>query len=300
MNESERRLRFGGVFAATTTPFRADGSFDRDRFAEHCGWLISEGVRGLIPNGSLGEYETLTEAERRQAVEVAASAATGTALLVPGVSGRSAAEAAGWAGHASDCGADAVMCLPPTSHAPSDDEVVAHFRAVAGAGLPVIVYNNPFSTRVDLTPPLLGRLAGIEGIAGVKEFSQDVRRVAQIRELAPSLEILCGCDDLVAEATLMGATGWIAGFVNALPGACVRLFDLCAAGEWGEALALYRPLLPMLRWDAATSFVQAVKVGQEEAGRYGGPVRLPRLPLEADTEAAVRKSVRLAIEGCRR
>src|SRR5215469_7044859 len=114
MNESERRLRFGGVFAATTTPFRADGSFDRDRFAEHCGWLISEGVRGLIPNGSLGEYETLTEAERRQAVEVAASAATGTALLVPGVSGRSAAEAAGWAGHASDCGADAVMCLPPT------------------------------------------------------------------------------------------------------------------------------------------------------------------------------------------
>src|SRR6266516_54026 len=108
MNSGGRRLRFRGVFAATTTPFRADGSFDRERFAEHCEWLISEGVRGLIPNGSLGEYETLTEAERRQAVEVAASAAAGAALLVPGVSGRSAAEAVGWAEHARDCGADAV------------------------------------------------------------------------------------------------------------------------------------------------------------------------------------------------
>ncbi len=293
-------LRFPGVLAAVTTPFRADGSVDRDRYGQHCAWLISEGVRGVIPNGSLGEYEALTGAERAAAVEIAVEAVGAGGSVVPGVSGKSAAEAVRWTEQARGAGAAAVMCLPPTSHAPTDDEVVAHFSAVAEVGLPVIVYNNPFSTRVDLTAPLLERLAQVDGIAAVKEFSQDVRRVAQIRELAPSLEVLVGCDDLVAEGVLMGATGWIAGFVNAFPEPCVRLFDLCMRHAWDEALPLYRGMLPALRWDADPTFVQAIKLGQDEAGRYGGPVRLPRLPLDAQTEATVRKAVTGALEAARR
>lgn len=288
-------LRFPGVLAATTTPFTADGQLDLAGFAAHCAWLIDEGVRGIVPVGSLGEYEALTPAEREQVVNTAISATGKRALVAPGVSGKSAAEAVGWAEHARDAGADAVMCLAPTSHAPTDDEVVAHFAAVAAVGLPVIVYNNPFSTRVDLTPELLARLAEIDGIVAVKEFSQDVRRVARIFELAPSLEVLVGCDDLLAEGVLMGATGWIAGFVNALPAASVRLFDLCRAGEWGEALPLYRAMLPALRWDADPRFVQAIKLAQDEVGRYGGPVRLPRLPLKDTDEATVRKQVREAV-----
>jgi 4-hydroxy-tetrahydrodipicolinate synthase len=187
------------------------------------------------------------------------------------------------------------MCLPPTSHAPTDDEVVAHFAAVAEVGMPVIAYNNPFSTRVDLTPPLLARLAEIEGVVAVKEFSQDVRRIAQIMEVAPSLEVLVGCDDLLAEGMLMGATGWIAGFVNALPAASVRLFELCRAGQWEEAVPLYRAMLPALRWDADPVFVQAIKIAQDEVGRYAGPVRLPRLPLGDADEASVRKTVHEAM-----
>lgn len=300
MPDSGGPHRFPGVLAAVTTPFAADGSIDRDRFSDHCNWLLDEGVRAIVPNGSLGEYETLTEAERASVVEAAALVTTGRASLVPGVSGKSAAEAVRWAEHAAAAGAEAVMCLPPTSHAPTDDEVVAHFSAVAAVGLPVIVYNNPFSTRVDLTAPLLARLAEINGIAGVKEFSQDVRRVGQIRELAPSLEVIVGCDDLVAEGILMGATGWIAGMVNAFPSACVRLFDLCTQQKWDEALPLYRGLLPALRWDADPRFVQAIKLAQEEAGRYGGPVRLPRLPLSAQDEAAARKAARGALEAAGR
>ena len=177
-------LRFPGVLAATTTPFTADGKLDAGLFAEHCTWLIDEGVQGLVPNGSLGEYETLSDAEREQVVTTAILAARGRALVVPGVSGKSAPEAMRWAEQARTAGADAVMCLPPTSHAPTDDEVVAHFAAVAEVGMPVIAYNNPFSTRVDLTPPLLARLTEIEGVVAVKEFSQDVRRIAQIMEVA--------------------------------------------------------------------------------------------------------------------
>jgi 4-hydroxy-tetrahydrodipicolinate synthase len=297
----ESQGRFSGVFAATTTPFSSDGRrVDVDRYAEHCAWLVDAGVRGIVPNGSLGEYETLTEAERRQVFTTAISAVAGRAPVVPGVSGRGAAEAVRWAEEAAGAGAAAVMCLPPTSHAPTPDETAAHFAAVAAVGLPVIVYNNPFSTRIDLTPPLLARLAEIENIAAVKEFSQDVRRIARIREQAPSLEVLVGCDDLLAEGVLMGATGWIAGFVNAIPEASVRLFDLCTQGKWSEGLPLYRALLPVLRYDAEPAFVQAIKLGQEEAGRYGGPIRLPRLPLPEADESVVRTRVREAIEAVER
>ncbi len=289
-------LRFPGVLAAMTTPFTADGDLDTVRFADHSDWLIAEGVSGLVPVGSLGEYETMTDAERADAVATVAGVARGRAQLIPGVSGKSAREAVRWAGHAKEVGADAVMCLPPTSHAPTDDEVVAHFAQVAAVGLPVIVYNNPFSTRVDLTPALLAKVAAIPGVSAVKEFSQDVRRVAHIQQLAPSLEVLVGCDDLLAEGVLMGATGWIAGFVNAFPSQSVKLFELSAKGAWDEALPLYRAMLPVLRWDALPTFVQAIKLGQEEAGRYGGPVRLPRLPLApADAERA-RSDARKALE----
>lgn len=295
MGETEamaETLRFPGVLAATTTPFTPDGQLHVGLLATHCTWLIDEGVQGLVPVGSLGEYETLTDSEREQIVTTTVMAARGRALVVPGVSGKSAHEAVRWAEHARTAGADAVMCLPPTSHAPTDDEVVAHFAAVAEVGMPIVVYNNPFSTRVDLTPPLLGRLAEIEGIVAVKEFSQDVRRIARILEVAPSLEVLVGCDDLLAEGVLMGATGWIAGFVNALPAASVRLFGLCRSGQWEHALPLYRAMLPALRWDADPRFVQAIKLAQDEVGRYGGPVRLPRLPLGDADEASVRKAVR--------
>jgi 1-pyrroline-4-hydroxy-2-carboxylate deaminase len=288
-------LRFPGVLVATTTPFTAEGQLHVGRFAEHCTWLIDEGVQGLVPVGSLGEYETLTDPEREQVVLTAILAARGRVLVVPGVSGKSAAEAVRWAEHARTAGANAVMCLPPTSHAPTDNEVVAHFAAVADVGLPVIAYNNPFSTRVDLTPPLLARLAEIDGVVAVKEFSQDVRRIARILEIAPSLEVLVGCDDLVAEGVLMGATGWIAGFVNALPSASLRLFDLCRTGRWDEALPLYRAMLPALRWDADPAFVQAIKIAQDEVSRYAGPVRLPRLPLPDADQATIRKAVREAM-----
>lgn len=292
-------LRFPGVLAATTTQFAADGSLDLDAIAVHCDWLIGEGVRGIVPMGSLGEYEALTEDERSAAVQAAASVTRDRAQLIPGVSGKSAREAVRWAERAAAAGADGVMCLAPTSHAPTADEVVAHFAEVARVGLPVIAYNNPFSTRIDLVPALLARLAEIEGVVAVKEFSQDVRRVAQIAELAPSLEVLVGCDDVLAEGVLMGATGWIAGFVNAFPAQSVRLFDLCAKGAWDEALPLYKAMLPILRWDADPRFVQAIKAGQEEAGRYGGPVRLPRLPLSAADDAQARADARAALAASR-
>jgi dihydrodipicolinate synthase/N-acetylneuraminate lyase len=293
-------MSFAGVYAATTTPFRPDGSLDIERYEEHCAWLAAEGVDGLIPNGSLGEYEALTDAERASVVTAAMAGSRGRVPVVPGVSGKSGSEARRWAEHAAQSGAQAVMALPPTSHKPTDAEIVAHYAEVAKAGLPVIAYNNPFSTRVDLTPELLALVADeVELVVAVKEFSQDARRIWRIREEAPRLEPICGCDDTFVESMLAGATGWIAGFVNAFPAQSVRLHRLCVAGDFAAAAKLYRAMLPILRWDADPRFVQAIKLGQEEAGRYGGPVRLPRLPLVPDDEARVRAAARAALEaGC--
>jgi 4-hydroxy-tetrahydrodipicolinate synthase len=280
-------MQFRGVYAATTTPFSDDGSLDVSTFESHCVRLADSGVHGVIPNGSLGEYEALDDIERATLVEAARSAVGARLPVVPGVSSRSGHDARRWAEHAASAGCPAVMCLPPTSHAPSDDETVAHFAEVAKAGLPIIVYNNPFSTRVDLTPALLARLAQIDEVVAVKDFSQDVRRVAQILEQAPDLQVMCGCDDTLVESMLMGATGWIAGFVNALPRQSVELYELCEAGKWDDAVALYRVMLPLLRLDADPRFVQAIKLAQREAGFPVGPVRLPRLALGPDDEAEI-------------
>ncbi len=289
MPEGERP-RFSGVYVATTTPFSSDGRLDLEAYRRECARVAEGGVAGVVPVGSLGEYEALDEDERAGVV-AAAVEALGGAMVVPGVSGKSAREARRWAEHAAACGCSAVMCLPPTSHAPTPDEVVAHFSEVTRVGLPVIVYNNPYSTRVDLTPALLARLSEIPGIVAVKEFSQDVRRVAAIREQAPRLEVICGCDDTFVEAMLMGATGWIAGFANAFPRESVELYERCAAGDWARAVKGYRAFLPLLRYDADPRFVQAIKLAKDEVGWYGGPVRLPRLPLARDQAEEVRAAI---------
>lgn len=288
---------FPGVYVATTTPFRgADHALDLDAYAAHCAWLIDGGVQGLVPAGSLGEYESLDPDERRALVEAAIAAADGRVRVVPGVSAPSGTQARRWAEHAAEAGADGVMVLPPLSHAATDAELVAHFTEVARAGLPMIVYNNPFSTKTDLSPSLLARLAEIDGVVAVKEFSGDVRRVSEILELAPDLEVLCGADDIALESALMGATGWIGGFTGVFPAATVALFEAGRRGELTTVLEQYRALLPVLRWDTTPRFVQAIKLAQELVGQPGGPARSPRLPLDADAEQQVRAGMRHALE----
>ncbi len=295
MNNAEPR--FDGVYVATATPFRPDGTLDYDALGRNCEQLVERGVHGVVPCGSLGEYEALTDDERAGVLKATIDAVAGRVEVVPGVSGKSAAEARRWADAAAQLGCRAVMSLPPTSHAPTPDEVVAHFVEVARPGLEIIAYNNPFSTRVDLTPGLLARLAEIDAVVAVKEFSQDVRRVAAVRQAAPRLQVICGCDDTYVEAALMGATGWIAGFANALPAQSVELYELCRTGRWDEAVAAYLRMLPLLRWDADPRFVQAIKLAMDETGFVGGDVRLPRLALAPRDADQVRRELREFLEG---
>ncbi|MGW3242612.1 dihydrodipicolinate synthase family protein [Streptomyces sp. NPDC001070] len=284
-----------GVLVATALPLRAeDLSVDYDAYAAHCAWLVANGCDGVVPNGSLGEYQVLTPAERARVVETAV-AAIGGDRVVPGVAAYGSGEARRWAGHAADAGCAAVMLLPPNAYRADERSVRAHYAEVARAGLPVVAYNNPYDTKVDLTARLLAELYAAGHIQAVKEFSGDVRRAWELAELAPGLDLVTGADDVLLELATAGAKGWVAGYPNALPRACAELFRAATAGDTATALPLYRSLHPLLRWDSRTEFVQAIKVSMDLTGRYGGPCRPPRVPLLPEQEKEVRAATEAAI-----
>ncbi|MEU2615233.1 dihydrodipicolinate synthase family protein [Micromonospora sp. NPDC007271] len=284
-----------GVLVATALPFDDRLEVDHDRFAEHVRWLAAEGCDGVTPNGSLGEYQTLTEKERSAVVRTAVDAAPDGFTVMPGIAAYGALEARRWAEDAAEAGCAAVMLLPPNAYRADDRAVVEHYREVAKVGIPVVAYNNPLDTKVNLTPALLARLSGEGLIVGVKEFSGDVRRTYEISEMAPDLDVLIGADDVALEVGLAGARGWVAGYVNALPRASVQLFNAATSGDLATALPLYRALHQLLRWDSKTEFVQAIKLSMDIVGRYGGPCRPPRVPLTAEQQRAVREATEKAI-----
>jgi dihydrodipicolinate synthase/N-acetylneuraminate lyase len=284
-----------GVLVATALPWDEAGRIDHDRYAAHIRWLAESGCDGVVPNGSLGEYQTLSDDERSAVVRTAVEAAPAGFSVVPGVAAYGADEARRWAEQAAEAGAHAVMLLPPNAYRAPDDAVVAHYRTVAAAGLPIVAYNNPIDTKVDLVPELLARLHHERLIVAVKEFSGDVRRAYQIAELAPGLDLLAGADDVALELAIGGAKGWIAGFPNALPASCVEFWRAAVAGDLEAAVPLYRLLHPLLRWDSRTEFVQAIKLSMDLVGRFGGPCRQPRLPLTDEHATDVREATEAAL-----
>ncbi len=294
MSDLGSRRPWHGVLVATALPLRADLSVDYDAYAAHCAWLIEEGCDAVVPNGSLGEYQTLTAEERARVVEVAISAVGGE-RVIPGVAAYGSEEARRWAEQAAEAGAQAVMLLPPNAYRADERAVRTHYAAVAQVGLPIIAYNNPHDTKVDLTPELLASLHADGSIRAVKEFSGDVRRAYQIAELAPELDLLIGADDVLLELAIAGAKGWVAGYPNALPHSSVELFRAATTGDLAAALPLYRQLHPLLRWDSRTEFVQAIKLSMDLAGRYGGPCRPPRVPLSPEQETTVRAATEKAL-----
>ncbi|ATF15112.1 dihydrodipicolinate synthase family protein [Brevibacillus sp. HB1.2] len=286
--------RFEGVYVAIVTPFTSDYEVDYKRLTELCDWLIQEGVDGLVPSGSLGEYATMTGEERAKVIHTVIAAAKGRVPVVVGSAAPSTRQAVEWVQFSKDAGAAGVMALPPINYKPLENEVFAHYEALNTVGLPIIAYNNPHDYKIDLTPDILARLAKFENIVAVKEFSGDVRRMQDILALT-DLEVMVGVDDLVMEGGLIGATGWISGVPNALPKEGVELFRLARAGKLAEAQALYRRLLPLFHYDASPQLVQSIKYMMELADFPVGPTRPPRLPLSEEYYAGIKKAFDYAV-----
>ena len=285
-----------GILTATATPFKANLDVDFDKYAEHVQWLAANGTHGVVPNGSLGEYQVLTSDERGKMLETALAAAPEGFHVVAGVGAYGAYESRRWAEHAAERGAGAVMLLPPNAYRANDDEVVAHYKEVAKVGIPIVAYNNPFDTRVDLNPDLVGRIAdAVPEVIAIKEFSGDVKRVWQIHQRAPRIEVLVGADDVLLELSTAGIVGWIAGFPNAMPAESLELYNLVTSGEYAAAAPMYAAVHDLFNWDSKKEFIQAIKLAMDILGRYGGATRLPRLPLPASDDAKLRADVARAV-----
>lgn len=292
-----------GVNVATALPFHDDFSVDYESYATHVAWLAANGCDGVCPNGSLGEYQTLGDDERAEVVRTAVSAAPAGFTVMPGVAAYGSLQTCRWIERAGEAGAQCVLLLPPNVYRAPTDAVLAHYREAAKVGVPIVAYNNPYDTKVDLTPRMLADLYAEGLIVGVKEFTGDVRRAYEIRELAPDLDLIVGSDDVLLELGLAGAVGWIAGYPNALPQTTVELYRQATSGavaDLEQALPTYRSLHSLLRWDSKTEFVQAIKLSMDVAGRKGGACRPPRSPLDEQAAAQVRADTEAALAaGCR-
>jgi 4-hydroxy-tetrahydrodipicolinate synthase len=272
---------WAGVFSAITTPFVADLSVDHAFLREHAAWLVDNGCTGIVPLGSLGESATLTFDEKVAILESCRVGVGDRAPVIAGIAGLSTAECVALARRAAAVGCDGLMVLPPYVYRGDWRETDAHFSAVIeSTPLSCMLYNNPIAYGTDVSADQLAELARHDNLHAVKESSGDVRRVtAVIERLGDRLNVFAGLDDMIVESVAMGASGWIAGLVNALPAESIELFDLARTNRWGEARALYDWFLPLLRLDTLSKFVQLIKLVQAEVGKGTEYVRPPRLML---------------------
>jgi 4-hydroxy-tetrahydrodipicolinate synthase len=283
---------FPGIIPAVVVPFAPDESIDVDALKTNLAHLLDGGIHGLVVNGTMGEAGSLSSEERALVLETVVAAAAGRVPVSAGVSAASTAAACAYAEQARAGGAHGVMCLPPLLYRGTTAELTAHFAAVAEAAqLPVMAYNNPEASGIDLTPDVIAQIAAaVPGVVAVKECSGDARRIAALLGRT-ELEILVGGDDWALEGLAAGATGWVAGVANIAPAECVQLMDLVEQGRLPEAREVYQRLLPLGRLDMTPWLVQYFKGAMDAVGLTGGPCRPPRQPLAAAQQAILAEAV---------
>jgi 4-hydroxy-tetrahydrodipicolinate synthase len=291
-------VNWHGVMPALMTEMKDDGALDLEATARHIEQCIAAGCEGFVMLGTLGENNSLTMNEKAQVVAIAVETARGRVPVLAGIAEYTTAFAIDAAKRMKDAGADGLMVLPCMVYEQDAREAVTHFRAVARAtDLPIMIYNNRVSYKVDLSPEDFAELAGEANIVAVKESSHDSRRMTDmINRLGDRYLLFCGVDDLALENILFGAVGWVAGMANCFPHESVRLFQLAEAGKLEEALALYRWFMPLLHLDTHVKLVQYIKLANQLTGYGAEHVRPPRLPLIGAERAEVEAIVRRAIE----
>jgi 4-hydroxy-tetrahydrodipicolinate synthase len=292
------KVNWHGVFPAVTTQFHADQSLDLPATSRHVEALLQAGVHGIIMLGTVGENCSLEYAEKLDVLRATVRQVAGRVPVLTGVAECSTALACRFAAAAQQAGADGLMVLPAMVYKSDARETVAHFRAVARAcELPILCYNNPVAYGVDITPPMFADMADEPRFVAIKESSENVRRITDLKNQCGDRYLLfCGVDDLVLESVLLGAVGWVSGLVNAFPAENRLLWDLATSGRWDEALKVYRWYTPLLHLDTHIKLVHYIKLAMAETGLGSEMVRAPRLPLVGkerdDILAIIRKALK--------
>jgi len=284
--------RWQGIFPAITTKFHADESIDAEGTARHIDYQIRNGIHGLVTCGSLGEASTLTLEEKLQVADIALKASADRVPVLANVSETSTREALRYIAGANALGVDGFMVMPSVIYVADAREAMQNVRTMAEAAQkPIMVYNNPVAYRVDLKPEHMAELADCQWIVAIKESTDNIRRITDLRNLLGTrYQLFLGVDDLAYEGLALGCDGLLAGVGCTFPRETVALYDLMKAGEFAKALKLYQWMTPMLHLDVSTKLVQNLKLIDVVAGVSTEHMRRPRLPLvgsERETVIAI-------------
>jgi len=289
---------FRGSYVVIVTPFRKDGSLDEEALRNNVDWYIERGAPGIVCTGTTGEFDALSDEEIKHVIKVTVDQVNGKVPVIAGTAATSTWKTKELSKFAEDAGADGVMIVPPYYYLPSEEEIIEHYREVAEAiDIPIMVYNNPWTSKVDMKPQLIAKLAELNNVRYVKESSGDIRRIEQILRLAePKITVFCGSDVLAFESFVLGAQGWVSATANIIPRETQQLFRLIAdEKKIDEARKLFFWMLPLLEFvEDSGKISQVVKaalniIGEKEGIPKGGYPRKPRLPIGKDEEAKLRK-----------
>ena len=278
---------FRGTYTVLVTPFTDDGAtVDAARLRRLVDFQIEQGIHGLVPLGSTGEFLSLSREERTQVIETVVDQAAGRVPVLIGTGAEFTPDAIAYAQEAERLGADGVMVIPPFYAVPTDDELFVHYRAIAEAiGLPVMLYNNPNAANVDMQPDLIARLSTIPNVLYVKESTLDVTRVRDIVRLCGDhMTVFAGV--LGYESFFLGAQGWVAVCSNVIPRLSAALFEASVdRNDPAEARAIHQRMVDLLWWVGGPRYVAGTKAALDMTGMPAGPPRAPRLPLPAPMRA---------------
>ncbi len=281
---------FRGSFTALVTPFTADGRFDEKAFRDLVEWQIAEGSNGLVPVGTTGESPTLSHDEHREVVRVCVEVAAGRVPVIAGAGSNNTTEAIGLVRHAEEVGADAVLVVTPYYNKPNQAGLYEHFAAVARAtSLPIIIYNIPPRSVIDMTPETMGRLAhDFDNIVGVKDATAKVDRVSDQRATCGADFIqLSGEDASALGFNAHGGVGAISVTANVAPRLCSEFQAASLDGDHGRALELQDRLMPLHRALFVEPGLCGAKYALARLGKVENTVRLPLVPISAGTEAQI-------------
>jgi 4-hydroxy-tetrahydrodipicolinate synthase len=285
-----RNLR--GSLTALVTPFK-DGALDEEAFRAHVNWQIESGTKGLVPVGTTGESPTLSHDEHKKVVEWCVDEARGRVPVVAGAGSNNTAEAIELARHAEEAGADALLVVTPYYNKPTQEGLFRHFKAVNDTvGIPIIIYNIPPRSVIDMSVATMARLYELKNIAGVKDATANLARVSQQRHVLGADFIQLSGEDMTALAyNAAGGHGCISVTSNVAPRLCAELQDKSLGGDFAGALQVQDRLAPLHDAIFIEPGLAGAKCGLALLGRGNEEIRLPMLPVTEPTKGVIRKAM---------
>jgi 4-hydroxy-tetrahydrodipicolinate synthase len=290
------KTRFRGSFTALVTPFKngsVNGSVDEKAFRDLVDWQITEGTNGLVPVGTTGESPTLSHQEHRDVVEWCVGQARGRVPVVAGAGSNSTKEAIDLAQHAEKAGADAVLVVTPYYNKPTQDGLYAHFKAINDAiGIPILIYNIPGRSVIDMSVDTMKRLYELKNVAGVKDATANMARVSQQRAaMGEDFNQLSGEDITALGFMAHGGHGCISVTSNVAPRLCAEFQAACLKGDFNAALKLQDKLAPLHIDLFVETSPGPIKYAMSLIGKCANQLRLPMVPATEKAQAAVRQAM---------